>query len=49
MFNCWISCQVMADMENFYNDHIHNYQPVVVECPLTNKTPLFIQLLVRLG
>ena len=22
LYNCWISCQVMADMENFYNDLI---------------------------
>ena len=25
--NCWISCQVMADMENFLR-RSHNYQPV---------------------
>ena len=27
--NCWISCQVMADMENFYNDLI-----IITLCPI---------------
>ena len=29
--NCWISCQVMADMEIFYNDLI-----IITLCPIVN-------------
>ena len=42
MDNCWISCQVMADMENFYDDLIIIY--LYLYYIKTNYSPLMINV-----
>ena len=44
MDNCWISCQVMADMEKFYNDLIIINLYLVQLIPTTNFTKYELNL-----
>ena len=49
MDNCWISCQVMADMEKFYDDliiiiavwNIYNKKLLIMYVALLSNSQLF--------